>query len=267
MSQATAGRWVRLRDGERFIGDLWPDSDQAQRHATLISMLWSGNVRLRSYMTAIPGELQPTLATLKNRSFLRTRRPLPGIEGILLSADPRTINCDIPAGRIVVSGFVTNDDAGRWAPFFPGWLRSAAGRSIVVEMDDIEFDGSAARAYVVENLLPNHATPSDGAASPRPIDSGVPPTDGNVIPLPYRTGLAGRPTSWDLVEVECRRRYAAGERYPGKLGESRAEWAQVLINWLKSMHDGAPVPEQKTLTNRLGSLLRELATGPLSPPC
>jgi hypothetical protein len=75
----------------------------------------------------------------------------------------------------------------------------------------------------------------------------------------YLTGLAGRPTSWPLIEPECRRRYEAGERHPGKLGgESRAEWANRLIAWLKAKHPHAAVPKPKGLTNKLAGLLHEL---------
>jgi hypothetical protein len=79
----------------------------------------------------------------------------------------------------------------------------------------------------------------------------------------YQTGLAGRPTSWHLVEQECRDRYAAGERYLGKLGvgESTAEWAQVLRQWLAIQHPKAPQLKGKTFTNRLAGLLRELQSG------
>lgn len=77
----------------------------------------------------------------------------------------------------------------------------------------------------------------------------------------YRTGLPGRPTSWYLIEAECRRRYAGGERHPGRLAESRAGWARVLIDWVASTHEGASVPRAKTLTNKLGELLRELTRG------
>jgi hypothetical protein len=71
----------------------------------------------------------------------------------------------------------------------------------------------------------------------------------------YRTGLVGKPTSWHLIEVECRRRWQAGERHPGRLFENRAEWARTLLR----EHPTAPVPTDKTVTNRLASLLRELA--------
>jgi len=48
----------------------------------------------------------------------------------------------------------------------------------------------------------------------------------------YRTGLAGKPTSWHLIEAQCRRRWHAGERHPGKVGESRSDWARILLEWL-----------------------------------
>jgi hypothetical protein len=75
----------------------------------------------------------------------------------------------------------------------------------------------------------------------------------------YRTGLAGKPTSWHLIEAECRRRWQAGERYPGKIGETRSDWARILIEWLKRKHPSAPRPTEKTLKSKLAGLLRELA--------
>jgi hypothetical protein len=79
----------------------------------------------------------------------------------------------------------------------------------------------------------------------------------------YRTGLPGKPTSWHLIEVEVRRRYGEGERHPGKLGESAAEWARVMIGWLTDEHKDAPPAKPKTLRNRLAPLLRVLgSTGP-----
>jgi hypothetical protein len=75
----------------------------------------------------------------------------------------------------------------------------------------------------------------------------------------YLSGVAGRPTSWDLIEAECRRRYAEGERHPGRVGESAAEWARELRPWLQSNHEKAPQPTEKTVSNKLSPLLRELA--------
>jgi hypothetical protein len=255
MSQTTAGRWVRLQDGERFVGDLWPGSDERQRRETLISTLWSGKVPMRARMAAKPrdADLRPALPTLERRGELSASVPVPGIEAVLRQADPRTINVDILAGRIVISAFIANDDNGLWAPFFPGWHTTAAGRYIVIEFDAVEFDRAAAHVYVVENLLPDSASPSEEGAAAAKLDPADPQLGDNVIPFPFRTGLSGRPTSWDLIEAEFRRRYAQEERHP-----TRVEWARVLITWLQSTYSGAPVPRGKTLTNKLAGLLREL---------
>jgi len=75
----------------------------------------------------------------------------------------------------------------------------------------------------------------------------------------YRTGLAGKPTSWHLIQAECRRRWQAGERHPGNIGESRSDWGRILLEWLKREHPSAPRPTEKTLKSKLGGLLRELA--------
>jgi hypothetical protein len=75
----------------------------------------------------------------------------------------------------------------------------------------------------------------------------------------YRTGLAGKPTSWHLIEAECRRRWQAGERHPGKVGETRSDWARILVEWLKREHPSAPRPTEKTLKSKLAGLFRELA--------
>jgi hypothetical protein len=80
-------------------------------------------------------------------------------------------------------------------------------------------------------------------------------------PAAYRTGLAGRPTSWSLVDEECRRRWRKGERHPGRRSraESPAEWANTLSDWLQFKHPKAPKLQLKTLTNKLSSLLRVLS--------
>jgi len=69
----------------------------------------------------------------------------------------------------------------------------------------------------------------------------------------YRTGLPGKPTSWHLIETECRRRYESGERHP-----QTTVWARVLRDWFRSKHPDAPSPTEKTLKNKLARLLREL---------
>jgi len=68
----------------------------------------------------------------------------------------------------------------------------------------------------------------------------------------YRTGLPGKPTSWHLVQAECRRRWQAGERHPGNIGESRSGWARILIEWLKREHPSAPGPTEKNIEEQIG---------------
>lgn len=66
------------------------------------------------------------------------------------------------------------------------------------------------------------------------------------------TGLPGRPSkSWHLIEPELRRRLEAGEE------KSAAEWARVLIGWLKDSYPTAPRPAEKTITNKIRPILRE----------
>lgn len=73
---------------------------------------------------------------------------------------------------------------------------------------------------------------------------------------PYRTGMPGRPTSWYLAERECRRRWAAGERYP-----ATAVWADLLSKWLAETHPDAPPQSVKALRNHLARLLSDLHAG------
>jgi len=79
----------------------------------------------------------------------------------------------------------------------------------------------------------------------------------------YKTGFAGRPTSKNLIESECRRRWDAGERHPDKIGgQSRSDWANALIAWLASEHREAPQPRPQTVKNMLPALFRELEGTP-----
>jgi hypothetical protein len=82
-------------------------------------------------------------------------------------------------------------------------------------------------------------------------------TEGEV----YRTGVAGRPSSWHLMEEDCRKRWAAGERHPNQQGvESASLWASILKSWLQREHPKAVQPKQKAVSNKLSPLLRELAS-------
>lgn len=247
-----------LRDGLDFVGDLWSASDERQRREILITTLWSGKVPIRARMTAKPRRRdgQPAAPILERDRKLGTTTPIANVEAFLLCTDPRALSLDIPSNRITIS---VSDDKRTWGPFdfepfFPGGATVPTGRLLLIELDDIEFDSTAARCYIAENLLPIKHIP---AAKP----SAVTPAraDHNVIPFP-KTGLPGRPSSRNLIEGECRRRYEAGERHPNRAGiESPKDWARVLIDWLEATHKDAPQPTVKTLSNTLGKFLRNLS--------
>jgi len=100
------------------------------------------------------------------------------------------------------------------------------------------------------------------------VQDEFPPADGRSPgaetatqePANYRTGLPGKPTSWHLIEAECRRRWGADERHPTDGQKSAAEWARVLVAWLKTEHPDAPQPTVKTVKNKLTAVLRDLRT-------
>ena len=99
------------------------------------------------------------------------------------------------------------------------------------------------------NRLPEQFPRKSSATSDIGAASGFSPLEERNGDTPDGTGLPGRRTSWHLIEPECRRRYAAKERHPGRAGESRAEWACTLITWLKATHPKAPVPKPKSVKN------------------
>jgi hypothetical protein len=70
----------------------------------------------------------------------------------------------------------------------------------------------------------------------------------------YRTGLPGRLSTWWLVEGEVRRRFRLDDQAPKKT----AEWARVMLEWLRREHPNAAQVTEKTLRNKLASLLRQL---------
>jgi hypothetical protein len=114
------------------------------------------------------------------------------------------------------------------------------------------------RAGVLEIWLDGRLRPASGPESKDAAsepDTAAPPRAAL-----YSTGLPGKPTSWHLIEAECRCRWEAGERYPNdRTGqESPSEWARALVEWLRTVHSEAPQPKPKTLTNKLSPLLRLL---------
>jgi hypothetical protein len=56
------------------------------------------------------------------------------------------------------------------------------------------------------------------------------------------------------VEGEVRRRFSLDDQAPKKT----AEWARVMLEWLRREHPNAPPVTEKTLRNKLAGLLRQL---------
>ncbi len=77
----------------------------------------------------------------------------------------------------------------------------------------------------------------------------------------YKTGVAGKPTSWHLVEAEVRRRWNSGEGHE----RSTIEWAREMDQWLTQSHPSAPPLKEKSLKNHLAPLLREISAGVKAP--
>jgi len=97
-------------------------------------------------------------------------------------------------------------------------------------------------------------TTLQGTSGPPAVADALVDKDGKLLApsrAGYRTGLPGKPTSWHLIEAEFRQRFEAGHSYP-----KVAEWARVLVAWLRAEHPSAPPVTEKTVSNRLSPLLR-----------
>ncbi|MCW2286217.1 hypothetical protein M2323_004044 [Rhodoblastus acidophilus] len=69
----------------------------------------------------------------------------------------------------------------------------------------------------------------------------------------YKTGVAGKPSSWWLIEKEVRRRFAG---FPADV--KKTDIAKLMHAWLKETHPEAPPITAKTIENNLTTLLFEL---------
>ena len=207
---------VRLQEGERLMGEMCANWDERERRTALISTLWSGTVPMRARVAFKPGPAHsPELPELERSGALNIAGLNPGIEEFLRTADPRTINVDIPTGRIRISAFIARDDEGLFAPFFPGWLTTAAGKFIRIEFEDVDFEVAPARAYVIENLLPPVAVPGDAQLSGVSAPSGQHADRGPRKPIHGQAGAkrkGGRPETYkgaDQTVFVCLNAYKA----------------------------------------------------------
>jgi hypothetical protein len=75
----------------------------------------------------------------------------------------------------------------------------------------------------------------------------------------FRTGLPGKPSVFNVIAAEVRRRYADNERHLNRMGiESPLEWAESVLPWFRAAYPEWPQPTAKTLQNRLTTVLTEL---------
>ena len=82
------------------------------------------------------------------------------------------------------------------------------------------------------------------------------------LPFIYRTGVAGRPTSRDLVKPEMQRRAEEG-----KLSSTLAAEVRALLDWLQREHPDAPRLSQSAAQNALRDHYRELRAACSRIPC
>lgn len=126
--------------------------------------------------------------------------------------------------------------------------------SRIARYDEVRIERAEIQRWLGASSATGPAAQEAGANVPR-RDATVAPADEKVISI--QTGLPGKPTSWHLIEAECRRRYEAGEQH-----DAKAEWARQLRAWIVSRHPGMSPPTEKTIANRLTELLRELRNSP-----
>ena len=174
MPQASKDRWRPLQEGPEVIGEIWPAWDARERFHYLLQALWSMTVPMRARVSVTPdADRQPR------------RAPFPGlmphIERVLRMFDARCVTFDtipfrdIPSGLIILKGTIIADEAGL-VQFFP-YVDNVIGRELMIVLTDVEFDPAAAKAWVVENLLPRDASRSDRvpAQSANPTEAPSPP--------------------------------------------------------------------------------------------
>jgi hypothetical protein len=129
------------------------------------------------------------------------------------------------------------------------WEREPDSGDFVLLRRDSHFERDQLLRAEPYPLYRNHGWAEIG------VDEGVSTRDAG------KTGTAGRPSSWHLIEKECRRRYGKGERHTNKGIESPAGWADVLLPWLAEFHPNERLLTRKAATNNLSPLLLELKQG------
>jgi hypothetical protein len=153
-NQAADHEWVRLQDGEGFIGEIWPESSALERREAVISILFAGEVSKR--------------ARLEGAS-----PPERDIADLLAGGDRRNVTIDIPNSRIVLRGFRIRTDR----PLLPLWPggppRLPQGEDTKWELEKVRFAREPGRAYAVEKLFPTKPVPFMPTGAPGRPSKGM----------------------------------------------------------------------------------------------
>ncbi|WP_294534315.1 hypothetical protein [uncultured Rhodoblastus sp.] len=96
-------------------------------------------------------------------------------------------------------------------------------------------------------------------SSSGPNEIGAPAGPSITPEIIYRTGAAGKPSSWWLIEQEVRGRFSG---FP--VGIKKSDIARLMNKWIKETHPEAPPITEKTIGNNLVALLVELRALPES---
>jgi hypothetical protein len=140
MDHAADYVWVRLQDGEEFVGEICPGWDAQQRREAVIAILFTGEV---SKWARLEGASPP------ERDIADT----------LADSDHSSVTIDIPRSRIVLRGFRFRTDR-LLLPLWPsGPPHLPQGEDAEWELEKVRFAREPARAYVIEKLLPRKNSP------------------------------------------------------------------------------------------------------------
>jgi hypothetical protein len=150
MSEPIASRWVRLQDGDEFIGEIWPESSSQERREAIIAIQFSDEVSKR--------------ARLEGAS-----PPERDITDLLAGGRRQNVTIDIPNSRIILRGFRIRTDL----PLLPLWPggppKVPQGEDAKWELKKVWFAREAARTYAVEKLVgrkPNPFMPTGAPGRP-----------------------------------------------------------------------------------------------------
>ena len=146
--------WVRLQDGEEFIGEIWPEWSAQERREAVIAIQFSGEVS-------------------KWARFEGASPPERDITDLLAGARRQNVTIDIPNSRIILRGFLIRTDLPP-LPLWPGGPpRVPQGEDAKWELEKVRFAREPARAYAVEKLVPGKPDPFMSTGAPGRPSKGI----------------------------------------------------------------------------------------------